>query len=511
MSYVEPLRMLATTEPVPIPTACHDGWSVECLLTGITPLSERRLCIIGCCLGGGWFRPPTDFSDQMVILLLLPKKSPQHHYSIVDIPFEKSKSKTWYADWNMEIVTVYRNLVRHLFSLGVSSQSPVFVGVSAGILSTMVLLTSLMNDTTVQMTTPMAVFISGAWHPKAHPEFREAVESSAPCARPQVFVANHSKDWHCSWSEQEAFWNHVDENYSNLLLVVLNYEGSAAAELFDGNYHDVGSRIAASTHFWKCLLDKNFDRAELRTLASVACDYNMITRQEPFTGYARSLGLRLLCRLWRHMYTPNLEQHDWFSQLVARMHQCCGKDCLQMFHQNCLAEWPTCLGTPRLGEYFIPQLCDSFANSLRDGRLQSKIDDVPVSLEHLHHSEDMELVEVKFIIKSKWLSTRWKQVEGRWMEEDTIIFTHPCFIVFRFSSGPCLTGFYYSHVKHKNGKRRADGTRVFYPHFLKSLVLACTPKTFRDCGTKIRTCTGIEVIKLTHDFSSRQRVSSMDR
>ena len=126
MSYVEPLRMLATTEPVPIPTACHDGWSVAFLITGAKPLSERRLCIIGCCLGGGWFRPPTDFSDQMVILLLLPKKTPQH-YSIVDIPFEKGKSKTWYADWNTETVTVYRNLVRHLFSLGVSSQSPVFL------------------------------------------------------------------------------------------------------------------------------------------------------------------------------------------------------------------------------------------------------------------------------------------------------------------------------------------------------------------------------------------------
>ena len=96
----------------------------------------------------------------------------------------------------------------------------------------MVLLTSLMNDTTVQMTTPMAVFIAGAWHPKAHPEFRKAVESSAPCARPQVFVANHSKGWHCSWTEQEAFWNHLDENYSDLLRVVLNYEGSGAAELF---------------------------------------------------------------------------------------------------------------------------------------------------------------------------------------------------------------------------------------------------------------------------------------
>ena len=30
-----------------------------------------------------------------------------------------------------------------------------------------------------------------------------------------------------------------------------------------------------------------------------------------------------------------------------------------------------------------------------------------------------------------------------------------------------------------------------------SLVIACTPETFRDCGTKKRTCTRIEVIQLT--------------
>ena len=109
MSYVEPLRMLATTEPVPIPTACHDGWSVAFLITGAKPLSERRLCIIGCCLGGGWFRPPTDFTDQMVILLLLPKKKPKH-YSIVDIPYKKGISETRYADWNTEAVNLYKLL-----------------------------------------------------------------------------------------------------------------------------------------------------------------------------------------------------------------------------------------------------------------------------------------------------------------------------------------------------------------------------------------------------------------
>ena len=105
---------------------------------------------------------------------------------------------------------LYTSLVKNIFDLGVSSKSPVFFGVSAGILSTMVLLTSLLHDETVNMTTPLAVFIAGAWHPEAHPQFRKAVLSleagARPTARPTVFVVNHKKDSLRAWSEQQYFW-----------------------------------------------------------------------------------------------------------------------------------------------------------------------------------------------------------------------------------------------------------------------------------------------------------------
>ena len=189
--------MLGSKEPITLDNACHENWSVQILCTGTADPAQRRLCVVGCCLGGHWWRPPAYFTDTMVLLVLRPKKvkkGGKAHYSIVDIPYKQGERHTWYAGWNRKVVELYTSLVKNIFALGVSSKSPVFFGVSAGILSTMVLLTSLLHDETVNMTTPMAVFIAGAWHPEAHAWFRKAV-LSLEC---RVFVVNHSKDSICS-------------------------------------------------------------------------------------------------------------------------------------------------------------------------------------------------------------------------------------------------------------------------------------------------------------------------
>ena len=82
----------------------------------------------------------------------------------------------------------------------------------------MVLLTSLMEDTDVHMSKPVAVFVAGAWHPRAHPEFRAAVRAQGFAGtHPQVFVVNHAKDRLCSWWEQKDFWYDFKEKYWNLL------------------------------------------------------------------------------------------------------------------------------------------------------------------------------------------------------------------------------------------------------------------------------------------------------
>ena len=216
-------RILGSKQPITLRNAKHMGWSVQVLCTGTAELWERRLCVVGSSLGGHWFRPPANFTDKMVLLILCPKDKPDRHYSIANIPYIKSRSDTWYADWNTGIVNVYTNLVKELFSLRVSSNAPVFLGVSAGVLSTMVLLTSLVTDATVQrMHTPMAVFISGAWHPKAHPQLRQAILPLDVEARPQVFVVNHSDDYLCSWPEQANFWKRLEQDYSNLWLSLIH-------------------------------------------------------------------------------------------------------------------------------------------------------------------------------------------------------------------------------------------------------------------------------------------------
>ena len=174
---------------------------------------------MGCSLGGDWYRPPAYFTDTMVLLVLQPKKGTTH-YSIVDIPYKQGNRHTWCARWNRKVVELYTSVVKNIFALGVSSQSPVFLGVSAGILSTMVLLTSLIHER-VSMTTPLAVFIAGAWHPEAHPQFRNAVLSLGPKARPRVFVVNHKKDSLCAWREQECFWHQLERQYADLVLAVL--------------------------------------------------------------------------------------------------------------------------------------------------------------------------------------------------------------------------------------------------------------------------------------------------
>ena len=485
----------------PITLSNELGWSVEVLCTGTRPLSQRRMCVLGCSLGGHWFRPPKIFTDKMVVLILLARKNPQH-YSIVNVPYEQGKSKTWYDDWDTRVVDFYKSVVKELFSLEVSATMPIFFGVSAGVLSAMVLLTSLMEDTTVHLSKPVAVFIAGAWHPKAHPQFREAVRRQVCAgARPQVFVLNHARDRYCSWSYQQSFWKDFEKNYVDLVLVVLNYEGTAAAELFDRTYHDLGSRIAASMTFWELLLDMEENRAEFSRIAEVACDWNEETRTKPFPGYDRLLGLRLLCRFWSHMRKPTLRNRGWSSELLRLMREMCDKDCSKMFRDECLSDWPICLGSSKIGEYFMPQLCDSIANSVQDGILYSDIQNTPVYLRHLHHSNDMELVEIQFVAKhSSWLRTCWKQGPNeKLVDDETIILTHPCIVILRFKNAPYLLGFYSSHEKKKGKKRQSNGKRIQYPQDLKSVVVACPPESCRNrCWVEAQYCYRIEIVPLTN-------------
>ena len=112
---------------------------------------------------------------------------------------------------------MYKCVVSDLWSLGVSNASPVFFGVSAGVLSTMVLLTSMLEDTSVLFSTPIGVFIAGAWHPKAHYRFGKAVLSS-DC---RVLVVNHRQDYYCSWREQASFWQQLAIEYRDLQLEVI--------------------------------------------------------------------------------------------------------------------------------------------------------------------------------------------------------------------------------------------------------------------------------------------------
>ena len=126
LSQADVHRMLDSTHPISLSNTYVNGWSVQVLCTGSALLSERRLCVVGCCLDGNWFRPPAYFTDQMVILILLPKTDTSLHFSIVNVPYEQGNSKSWCAMWNTDVVNVYRVLVTEFFDLGVSSCSSVF-------------------------------------------------------------------------------------------------------------------------------------------------------------------------------------------------------------------------------------------------------------------------------------------------------------------------------------------------------------------------------------------------
>ena len=107
--------MLVSNDPMPLSRACHAGWSVQLFCTGDRGLGERRLCVVGTGFGGTWFLPPVYFTDSMVILVLMPKKDPLH-YSIVDKPYERGVASTWFAEWNTEVVDMYKCVVSDLWS-----------------------------------------------------------------------------------------------------------------------------------------------------------------------------------------------------------------------------------------------------------------------------------------------------------------------------------------------------------------------------------------------------------
>ena len=292
------------------------------------------------------------------------------------------------------------------------------------------------------------------------------------------------------------------------MLAVLEYHGSAAPALFALNCHDLGGRIVASTKFWNWLSGEDVRPYQLCRLATVACDWNETTRIEPFPGYAHSLGLRLLCKLWRQMRIPVVFNNPgWAENLLDTMRQCYAKNCSETFRDKCLSEWPPCLYSSKLGEYYQDQFCDSFANSLREGKLESNIEEAtPVSLQLLHDTDDLYLMEVTFQTPEhdKWLRSCWNQIkDDKSVEEvptETIIFTPPCMIVFHFTGGSHIMGFYHSHEKPKPGKRRNDGTRVCHPQYMKSIVIASPPELaqkFANYFTSDHTCHKIEVVRLT--------------
>ena len=45
-------RMLVSTQPMSLSNTYCNGWSVQVLYTDSALLSERRLCIVICCLDG---------------------------------------------------------------------------------------------------------------------------------------------------------------------------------------------------------------------------------------------------------------------------------------------------------------------------------------------------------------------------------------------------------------------------------------------------------------------------
>ena len=123
------------------------------------------------------------------------------HYSIVNQPYKSGDPATWNGQCNKSVVDMYKVVVEDLWDLGISRAATVFFGVSAGVLSTMVLLTSMLEDTTLPTWSSIGVFIAGAWHANAHHCFAKAVVHS-DC---RVLVVNHRKDSLCLWREQEAF------------------------------------------------------------------------------------------------------------------------------------------------------------------------------------------------------------------------------------------------------------------------------------------------------------------
>ena len=83
LSQADVRRMLVSTQPMSLSNTYCNGWSVQVLYTDSALLSERRLCIVICCLDGRWFRPPAHCTDKVILRILLPKTETSLHFSAV--------------------------------------------------------------------------------------------------------------------------------------------------------------------------------------------------------------------------------------------------------------------------------------------------------------------------------------------------------------------------------------------------------------------------------------------
>ena len=131
------------------------------------------------------------------------------------------------------------------------------------------------------------------------------------------------------------------------------------------DHHDLAGRLTASWTFWDVVMGEPTAKDKIEEVCRVAVDYDPAIDHLPFPGYIDTLGLRLLCKLWSSLWTPDTNDFEWHKTLVDRMIYNSGNQCKLMLTKEFWTDWlKKVLSSPQLGAYYLHHLCEKKSGCL---------------------------------------------------------------------------------------------------------------------------------------------------
>ena len=458
-----------------VPAALQEkSWRVRLVCTGSLPLQERSILVVGSTLGGWVPSFPVGYSDQLVIMILMPKSGKIQHYSICNCPYITGQSATWRADVDLDAIATYVEVLKDLQTCCTACKTLSFLGISAGVLSTMALANATISDDTLALKPRQVFLVAGAWHPKVHTAFLDSIARS----RLQVLVLNHEHDCYCAWSDQRMFWCSIKSCDVHIALHI-----DTDPFVYDSHYHDMHYYLLSQEAFWQACCGDSPGMEILAEKCTSIGEYSFELNQSIFSQFAQLWGPMLICSIWKSMWKPDFTSMQWHSTLDEWMQRYGVENTL--FRDNYVVP----LSLQQSVQHLI---LDSVHEGLQLPVVECKLYGLEVQVVTMPLVSGVHCLWIN--LSDSWVSTKWLQ-DGDLLDSEQKVFEYMSFVILQCKCGTSLKGFFIQRKLARAGKKRWDGTRARYPQKLHDLCLmsdeSCTEDAYEVMHIRVIRCSSM--------------------